>query len=401
MENNYPSSEASLTVLAGLERFASGCSPLNNVKNLHYLTILWIIMILVPPSHKMSLLLAKSAAYPAASQKAARFLAAVLSESDQDKAATLLGELVETHVEPLMRRVVDSRMRRHGSVHLAQSEDVVSDAVVRFLLHVEDLRQGRADSVERLDAFIAMLAARTTNDYFRRTHPAFHALRNRLRYLIEHYPDLARWKNTESGEWISGLATWKFDKHLQTKVVADVENLEGPTLAESRLHPADQLIAIFKRAGAPIRFNNLAVLMARAWNVKDLRTENADEHEFVDVKTPVDQNLGRKQWLALLWQQICELNRNQRIALLLNLKGPDGSCGTSLLVMTGVVSIHQMASAIDLPGQDFADLWQKIPLNDLEVGALLRLTRQQVINLRKCARQRLTRAMRITGKAEW
>ena len=87
-------------------------------------------------------------------------LSAVLEEKDAEKAADELGALIEADIEPLMSRVVRARLRRHGVEHEAHLEDIVSDAVVRFLLHVEEIRAGRAEKVERLEAFATMLATR-------------------------------------------------------------------------------------------------------------------------------------------------------------------------------------------------------------------------------------------------
>jgi hypothetical protein len=316
---------------------------------------------------------------------------------DSLKAERALGQLVEDHVEPLMKRVITARLRRNGVEHFTHLEDVLSDAVIAFLLHVEELRLGRADEVENFNAFVSMLATRAVNDYFRRANPGFHALRNRLLYLIERYPELARWREPSSGQWLCGLAEWKDKRNSPLRTIDDVNPREWLSSNSAQLHAADQLIELFKAARTPIRFNDLALLMARVWNIQESRTENVEDHDLVDEAATVDQRLGHRQWLDILWKQICDLNRNQRAALLLNMKGPDGNCGASLLVTTGVVNIRQLAQAIELSGEEFALLWQRLPLSDHEVGDILGLERQQVINLRKCARARLERVMGGAG----
>jgi hypothetical protein len=40
-----------------------------------------------------------------------------------------------------------------------------------------------------------------------------------------------------------------------------------------------------------------------------------------------------------------------------------------------------------------AELWNRLPLSDLEIGARLGATQRQVINLRKAARERLARRL--------
>jgi len=325
--------------------------------------------------------------------EAADPLGACLGEKDPVRAEALLGNLVNSHVEPLVFRIVSSRLRRHSSAHHGQIEDVSSEAVVAFLLHVEELRARRAAPVANLDAFVSTLAARACNDYFRRAYPAFHSLRNKLRYLIERYPDLGRWKDPGSGVWLCGLAAWRIQGKIASLAVADVDRIEGLQDALSAQHPADQLAEVFSRANAPIPFNDLALLIARLWNVQEAEMEVAEDQEALDATQPLDVTMAQKQWLTVLWNYIAELNRNQRAALLLNLKGPGGCCGASLLVTTGVATIRQIARAIDLPDAEFASLWERTPLNDQEVADLLSLTRQQVINLRKSARAKLTRQM--------
>jgi DNA-directed RNA polymerase specialized sigma24 family protein len=324
---------------------------------------------------------------------AAALLEACLAEQDTDQAETLLGKLVISHVEPLALRIASHRLRHHSTEHHNHIEDVASEAVVAFLLHVGDLRKGRVAPVGNLDAFVATLAARACNDYFRRAHPAFHSLRNKLRYLFERYPDLARWRDPGSGMWLCGLAAWQTSAHKERPPIAGMERLEGLEMAPLNLHPADQLAHIFQRVNAPIPFNDLALLMARIWNVQDGTADLEEENEIADTGCPVDITMAQKQWLAALWKHIGELTRNQRAALLLNLRGPDGGCGASLLVSTGVATVRQIALAAGIPDVEFAHMWEKLPLSDLEIAGLLSITRQQVINLRKYARVKLARQM--------
>jgi len=339
--------------------------------------------------------------------KPAELLDSYLAESDGAAADILLASLVQNHAEPLVARVVSSRLRRHSATHHGHAEDVTSDAVVAFLLHVEDLRAGRAQPVANLSAFVAMLAARACNDYFRRAYPAFHGLRNKLRYLLDRYPEMRRWKDPVSGIWICGLAEWHQPGKSAQMTVRDMDEhgqLGGGGVlmtAGSTAHPADELVHIFRQIGAPVRFNDLAVIMARLWNVQEASGEAEDPPEVADSNSPVDVTMGHKQWLVGLWKQICDLKRNQRAALLLNLKGADGACAASLIVMTGVATIRQIAEAVEIPIPQFAELWKRMPLSDLEIAGLMGITRQQVINLRKCARERLVRHMKQRKKIAW
>ena len=46
-----------------------------------------------------------------------------------------------------------------------------------------------------------------------------------------------------------------------------------------------------------------------------------------------------------------------------------------------------------MPPEHLAEIWNELPLDDRTIAGHLGLTRQQVINLRSAARQRLARQM--------
>ena len=57
------------------------------------------------------------------------------------------------------------------------------------------------------------------------------------------------------------------------------------------------------------------------------------------------------------------------------------------------ISLRDLAAVLEMDSTTFATLYVRLPLGDLEIAERLQLTRQQVINLRKCARERLLRRM--------
>ena len=161
-----------------------------------------------------------------AASRAADLLTRYLAEQDGAKASDCLGELVDGFVSPHARKIVQARLRRQGSAHAGQAEDVTSDAVVSFIIYAEELRQGSAAPIGNPEAFVAMLAARACNSYFRRVYPTFHGLRNKLRYLLEKYPELARWSNLNSGVTVCGLAEWR-TAGKQKRALEDVDGSRG------------------------------------------------------------------------------------------------------------------------------------------------------------------------------
>jgi len=71
-----------------------------------------------------------------------------------------------------------------------------------------------------------------------------------------------------------------------------------------------------------------------------------------------------------------------------------------LFTLTGIVKSAEVADLLGMPLEQFAELWRRLPLEDLAIGELLGISRQQVINLRKSARARLTRRMAAKWERE-
>jgi len=89
------------------------------------------------------------------------------------------------------------------------------------------------------------------------------------------------------------------------------------------------------------------------------------------------------------------------MALLLNLRAADDRGLIVLLVELQITTLHQLAEGLGLPPLQFAELWRELPLEDTQIATLLKLTRQQVINLRSSARRQLASRMRVvTGGTE-
>ena len=103
------------------------------------------------------------------------------------------------------------------------------------------------------------------------------------------------------------------------------------------------------------------------------------------------RELSDRQELEALWREVIALPVNQRAALLLNLRDPEGGSALHTLPATGLVSMRALADLLELEEAELGAIWDELPLDDLTIALRLGLTRQQVINLRKSARARLAR----------
>jgi hypothetical protein len=166
------------------------------------------------------------------------------------------------------------------------------------------------------------------------------------------------------------------------------------------MHPADLLTAIFDWVGDPVRFEDLINIVAQLWGIKDEVEETdsyPDEHSTAhdrlvcshgDITSEVDQRI----YLQRIWTEIGQLPPRQRSALLLNLTDTVGEGVIALLPVIGVATFHEIAETLGMSAEQLGDLWNDLPLDDAAIAALLSVTRQQIINLRKSAlRERLSR----------
>lgn len=142
--------------------------------------------------------------------------------------------------------------------------------------------------------------------------------------------------------------------------------------------------------------------MSEWWNVTDEFVEidagraadSRDQSEGVQIadnRDPISIETERRHQLQRIWAEIKELPPRQRAALLLNLRDEGGRGIVDLWIIIGITTPEAMAQALSMETEQFAQVWKDLPLDDNQIAQLLGLTRQQVINLRKSARERLGR----------
>ena len=320
--------------------------------------------------------------------------------SDADHAETLLGELVVEHAQPGIRKVVRYKLGLQGRAESQDIEDVAGDVVLELIGRLRAMRGGSAgEAIGSFAGYTAVAAYHACNEYLRRKYPNRHRLKTRLRYLLNNQKGLAIWENA-SAEWVCGLAKWQVKGTAPASsamvgrwrdVLADLPR------GESAMPSAELLRRIFARFDGPLEFDELVGIAGYFWAVTD--TPPAPEKSAREVQSRQSDpgvQMELKRWLAELWEQIRQLPRAQRVALLLNLRAEDAAPAVTLLPITGVAGIRNIAETLELTEEEFARLWNHLPLEDLAIAELLGVTRQQVINLRKSARERLLR--RIGGK---
>jgi hypothetical protein len=211
-------------------------------------------------------------------------------------------------------------------------------------------------------------------------------LRNRVLYLLDNSDIYAEWEQ-ETGRAVCGLArqTGQSAKKMDHGWYHAVPVRPGATEAE--------IVAQIFAAYSPLLVEDLLEAMA---HLSGLGDESSVDWGDVEAIIPAHQpdfedRMDLRRALEHLWVEIKELPVAQRIALLLNLRDEQGGSPLSSFPALGIASMRQIAEALEWKPEELAAMWSKLPVGDLEIGARLSLERQQIINLRKAARQRLAR----------
>ena len=300
-------------------------------------------------------------------------------------AADALGALICCQTDPIIRSIVGYRLG--GSGETAQDiDDVCSEVMLALLGRLDDLRAQEAGFAGDFSGYVAVSSYNACSSYFRHRFPERERVKNRLRSLLKPARGWDLWQR-EDGIWLCGFATWR-EAHPDGGLVhPDRWSQDLPASPEQAL---DLLATVFDRAGTPVRFDDLVDVATELWET-ETRTPAAHAEPASPVN--VEAEFASAATVARIWQEVIALPLPQRHALLLNLRGATDGCPIALFPLMGVATLRQIALALEIPIDEFAGLWNDLPLDDTAIAQRLGVTRQQVINLRKSARKRLERRM--------
>ena len=335
--------------------------------------------------------------------------------TDEAAAHRLLERLVQEHARPVVQQVLNSALcfKLGGAQFNASrpdAEDVYGEVTLALLRRLRSLKENPGEqSITNFRAYVAVTAYNACYEYLRQKFPRRWRLVNRLRYLLTHRQEFALWGSAE-GVWLGGFVGWRHRKLLAEEAErgrrlcesqAEFGRLKEAQPANARRDPAASLDAVFAHVGCPVQLDQLVTLMSRLWVVKELSLESLDDEERSLSERVPDTRLGHDAVFELqlslrqLWAEVCQLPPRQRAALLLNLRDKEGRDVITLLPYTRTATIRQIAEVLEIPLAKFTVMWNELPLEDAVIAAELGLTRQQVINLRKCARERLARRLKV------
>ena len=336
-----------------------------------------------------------------------------LREADADSERAL-SRILSEHAEPVISAVIKAKLRVGQSGSDDRRREDAKEIHNEVLLQVlEGLRELKANpeskAISDFRSYVAVIAFHTCYSHLRKQNPQRWRLKNRMRYLLTHHQDFELWQSDE-GEWLAGSAGSRDQAHATAsraqlqQISTDARLLvtvgqAGSTTESARLRSL--LAEIFKLVERPVELDDLVNLIADSSGIKETSTYSltADEtervqHEVKDPHVSMDVVVEQRLYLERLWAEIRDLPLRQRVALLLNLRDARGASSVELFLLLGIADIPTIAATLEVGPEEFARLWNELPLEDSRIAERLGLARQQVINLRKAARDRLARRMR-------
>jgi RNA polymerase sigma factor (sigma-70 family) len=311
-----------------------------------------------------------------------RLLIEASSDADREQA---IERLIVREAQPIIDGIL--ARSRSDTVRSEDLDDISSDVQLRLIRRLQSVPAAESNAISSFGDFVARLTYNAVNDVLRNRFPQRTRLKNRIRYVLERDDRFMTW-SSDAG-LIAGLRGWG----RRTDVVAAprLTKQEAGAAMFARHDVAAALEAVFRKFGRPVRFDDLVRMFIDLWDVADDQPSQTPEQKaasnpLIDFETRED--------MTALWREIRSLPPRQRVALLLNLRDADGYNAVILFVLVGTARFDQIAAALEMSSQQLAAIWNDLPLDDLKIAEMLGVTRQQVINLRKSARERLARRMR-------
>jgi RNA polymerase sigma factor (sigma-70 family) len=351
-----------------------------------------------------------------------------MQAEDEDAAREALGDALAHHASPLIRRIAARQLGSQlGSMVDTPGadpdlDDIHATVLLRLTAQCWQLRRDRtAPAIASLSSYAATATYNTCHEWLRARAPRRTRLQNRVRYVLTRDPMLALWEVADREWWCGLRASQQQARQLQQVqqvqppegVLRKVQDLAGITKPLRDANPHSLLLLLIRQTltelGGPCRFRDLVAALAEVLGETDAAggptaTRPGDGVDPTDIRDVVEQledrgaspaeALEHRDYLQRLWSELVQLPLRQRAALLLNLRDEQGGGMLALFPITGVASTRDIARALDISDEALAELWSTLPRDDQWIAEYLGITRRQVINLRKCARERLARRMR-------
>lgn len=329
-----------------------------------------------------------------------------LLEADDEQYQILLDNLIKEHAEPLVHKIIHSKLA-HGTSSAQASHndanDLCQDAITKLISYLTHSRTSSSGlAIRAFDDFVAKITFNVYNNYVRSQYPQRYKLKRRLEYQLKSRKEFDLWK--EASEQWAGLADWRnssWDTQTAPAVIQP-QSFPSAQFGETPRHQVPLfalLMQVFEWAKNPIAFDRLVDFVAEFYGIKDFAAEDwlgNNKQSYSEQKSGDEtQKLEYRERLRFVWREIQSLPIRQRYALLLNWKSNAYDSVLHTLITWDLATLQTIAEALEMEPSDLERIWNSLPLKDSTIGDLLGgLSIQTVINLRKSARERLVRRLR-------
>ena len=343
-----------------------------------------------------------------------------MQASNEDEVDRLLGQILTETAQPIVSGIVRTYIA--GSSFYSESDqlsediqNLIADATVQILKRLRQIRlKPELGTIGSFKGYVSVTAYNTCHRHLRMKYPQRARLKHKVRYILTHKKGFSLWKDDQEN-WLGGITEWVESRKSPVsrgrinQLRNDSQALEQAGLSPDRIDysdPIEVVTAILRWGDGPIEIDDLVSLTAELCRIRDYPPQTESEtdlsslpdHRQRDSLGEATSKAEQRLYLERLWKEICQLPLEQRSALLLNLRDPHESSMITLLSDIGIATVREVASALTLPVERFARLWNELPLDDSTIAQHLQVTRQQVINFRVSARRRLSRRMKALGK---
>lgn len=325
-----------------------------------------------------------------------RELRPYLLATDAEDARDRLGDVLQRVAAPVARDVIRGVLR---GVERGDLDDVHAGVLLALAAHLRGARsRDGAAPIRDLHGYVAMVTHNACHAFLRARFPHRAHLRSRVRYVLTRDPALALWEAGARG-WLVGVAAQRGgSRHPDS---ASRLGELGRRIGSGEALP-ELVRAMVRELPGPAGFDELVDAVAAVQGIVDLRPRDAADadaereprREPPDPGPSPEAALARRDFLARLWSEIGLLPPRQRTALLLNLRDPDGRGMIALFPLTGTAAMPELARTLEMTEEELRAVWDELPKDDAWIAQRLGVVPRQVINFRKCARERLARRMK-------
>jgi hypothetical protein len=300
--------------------------------------------------------------------------------ADAERAELLLETLISGHALPDIRKAVLRKLAFQDQS--ANVEHIITEAAVGLAAR---LRADR-NAATPFAVLAALAASDSAGDYLRSKHPTRYRVEARVRYLHTTEKGLALWET--NGDWLCGLSKWQAED-AQPVSKAKLDNwrdlLQNIPRGRNAVHPAELAFAIFERLGAPVLLDDLTGIVQEILGLSEAPPAREGDTSEMDHARRTEL----AGWMARLWTLIREMPVAERSAVLLGLRAADGQAAATLLQLTGVAGLPQLAEALEISARELAEIWNQLPLDDAAIAGRLGITPQRAGALRHAACEEL------------